>query len=337
MYSTHSTRSGVGLDGLFQWGDHVCHFFRSADVLGEILVPFFKAGLERNESCVWITGHPYGKERALSEMRAAVSDFDRRTNCGQIRIFGQDEWYAKQKLMSTTDKVRCWLSQKDEAVGLGYAGLRASGNSSFLDKGAWDDFLKYEQAVNEAFKDQRIIGLCSYPMEGCSAHSVLNVTHCHKHSLAKRDGQWDLIEVRRHDSGAFQALAGQGHTVQRVIEDQLAIFIEAFPERIALQGNHVQLSGAEATKLGILLNELVTNAAKHGALSSVQGELDVQWHLVGNGTRSLRIKWTESGMASLTIPDSIGTGTALIAGLVHNWVRSFYTTGVVSTFDLSLA
>ena len=239
--------------------------------------------------------------------------------------------------MSTTDKVRCWLSQKDEAVGLGYAGLRASRNSSFLDKDAWEDFLNYEQAVNEAFEDQRMIGLCSYPMEGCSAHAVLNVTRCHKHSLVKRDGHWDLIEGRRHDRGAFQALAGQGHTVRRVIEDQLAIFIEAFPERTALQGDHIQLSGSEATKLGILLNELVTNAAKHGALSSVQGKLDVQWCLVANGTRGLRIKWTESGVAILTIPDSIGTGTKLIACLVHNWVRCFYTTGMVSTFDLSLA
>jgi MEDS: MEthanogen/methylotroph, DcmR Sensory domain len=101
MYSSHTTRSGVGLDEPFRWGDHVCHFFRSADDLGEILVPDFKAGLERNEVCVWVTGHPYGRDRAVSEMRAAMSDFDRRTAADQIQIFTQDEWYAKQELMST--------------------------------------------------------------------------------------------------------------------------------------------------------------------------------------------------------------------------------------------
>jgi hypothetical protein len=38
MYSAQSTRRGVGLDGLFQRGDHVCHFYHSADDLGEVLV-----------------------------------------------------------------------------------------------------------------------------------------------------------------------------------------------------------------------------------------------------------------------------------------------------------
>ena len=343
MYSSHTTRSRVGLDQLFRWGDHVCHFFRSADDLGEILVPYFKAGLERQQFCLWVTAHPYGKDRAVSELRTALSDFDRRTAAGQMQIFSEDEWYAKLAALSTAEKIQGWLSQKDEAVALGYAGLRGSGNASFLDEGTWDDFLVYERAVNEAFKDQRIIVLCSYPLDGCSADAVLDVTHCHRHGLAKRHGHWDLIEVRRHGRETqavghdpFATSDSQAEDLRRLVEDQLAMFIGAYPERIMLKGGHVQLSGSQATKLGILFNELVANAARYGALSSTQGKLAVQWHVVVNGSRRLHIKWTESGMCGLTIPDKVGFGTRLIASAVENCVRIFDPTGMACTFELDL-
>jgi anti-sigma regulatory factor (Ser/Thr protein kinase) len=343
LYSSHATRSGVGLDGLFRWGNHVCHFYRSADDLGEVLVPYFKAGLERNDRCLWVTANPYGRDRATSEMRVAVPDFDRRTAAGQLQIFGGDEWYAKLALLTTAEKVQCWLSQKEEAVALGYAGLRGSGNVSFLGEDSWDDFLLYERAVNEGFKDQRIIGLCSYPMDECSAAAALDVTHCHGHGLAKRHGHWDLIEVRRHgrDASAVEhdplaTSVRQGAELRQVIEDQLAIFIGAFPERISLNGGRVQLSEPQATKLAILISELATNAARYGALSSTQGELSVHWRIVANGSRRLHITWTESGMSSLTIPDKFGLGTQLLAGAVENCVRVFDTTGMVCTFELDL-
>ncbi len=334
MYSSHATRSGVGLDALFQWGDHLCHFFGSSDDLGEILVPYFKIGLERDEFCIWVTSSPYGNDRAVSEMRAAMPDFDRRTAAGQIQIFGEDEWYAKHAVQSTAEKVRSWLSQTEAAVASGYAGVRGSGNTSFLDESTWDDFLVYERAINEAFKDQRIIGLCSYPMDGCSAAAVVDVTHCHRLGLAKRHGHWDLIEVVRH--GREISALGQGQEVQRVIEDQLAILIGAYPERITLKGGHVHLSGSQAAKLGILISEFAANAARYGALSSIQGKLAVQWRVVINGSRLLHIQWTESGMSSLTIPDKIGRGTQLLVGAVQNCLRVFDNAGMECTFELDL-
>jgi len=345
MYTSQSTRSGVDLPGLFQWGDHVCHFYRSADDLGEVLVPYFKAGLERDERCLWVTAHPYGNDRAVSEMRTALADFDRRIAAGQIQIFGQDEWYAKLAAQSTAEKLQSWSSQMDVAMTLGYTGLRVSGNTSFLDENSWDDFLHYERAFDEAFKDQRVVGLCSYPVKQCSANAALEVTYCHRHGLAKRHGRWDLIEVQRHDhrtpTAGNDLCAAAAHydgaELREVIEDQLAIFIGAFPDRIALQGVPVHLSRSQMTPLAILISELTTNAARHGALSSTEGQLVIQWRLLINGSRRLHIRWTESGMSRLAIPKKIGEGTQVIARLVENWIRVFVPTGMECTFDVDLA
>jgi hypothetical protein len=341
MYSSQSTRRSLGVDGLFQRGDHVCHFYHSADELCEVLVPYFKAGLERNERCFWVTAHPYGKDRAASEMRVAMSDFDRRTAAGQIQIVDQDEWYGKLGALSTAEKVQCWLSQKEEALALGYAGLRGSGNTSFLDEGSWDDFLIYERAVDDAFRDRRILALCSYPISLCSADAMLDVTRCHGHGLARRDGHWDLIEVRSHDrepSAAehdpYATSAWQGVELRQVIEDQLALLIGAYPDRISLNGGHVHLSPSHTAKLAVLFSELATNAAKYGALSSTQAKIDVEWLVVVNGSGRLHIKWTERGMSGLTIPDKIGRGTRLLAATVQNCARVFHTAGMECTFEL---
>ena len=296
MYSSQSIRSG-GLDSLFQRGDHACHFYQSADELGEVLVPYFKAGLENNERCLWVTAHPYGNDRAASEMRVAMPDFDRRTAAGQIQIVDQDEWYTKLAALSTAEKVQCWLSQKEEALAQGYAGLRGSGNTSFLDEGSWDDFLVYERAVDDAFRDRRVLALCSYPINMCSGLAMLDVTRSHRHGLAKRHGHWNSMEVRSHgrevpvvEHDPHAISAWQGVELRQVIEDQLAMLIGAYPERISLDGGYVQLSPSQTAKLAVLFSELAANAARYGALSSTQGKLNGVSSSMARGT------FTSSGL-----------------------------------------
>lgn len=342
MFSYRSTRNGVGLAGLLQPGDHACYFFRAGDEIGEVLVPYFKAGLERNEQCVWLTGHLYGRDRAVSEMRAAVADFDRRVSAGQISILDHAEWYATLDGMSVAEKVRGWAQQRDGAVAAGYAGLRASGNASFVDARIWDEFLACERASNAIFPGQPVAVLCGYGFDRCSAKGVVDVLHCHGLGLARRHGRWDLLEVRSHDSvevvghAHHAPSAGRREELRGILEDQLAMFIGACPERIALAGTRVDLSEPQATKLAILLSELATNAAKYGALASQQGRLAVQWHVVANGSRKLHIAWTESGAVNLAVPETVGSGTQLMAGLVESCTRFFSPTGMACELELRL-
>jgi hypothetical protein len=48
--------SGLRTVPHLQWGSHLAHFFGSGDELRDVLVPYFKAGLENNERCLWVTG-----------------------------------------------------------------------------------------------------------------------------------------------------------------------------------------------------------------------------------------------------------------------------------------
>jgi len=51
-----TVKMGSDFIGHVPWGSHVCQFYRTKEDLTDILVPYFKVGLENNEFCMWITG-----------------------------------------------------------------------------------------------------------------------------------------------------------------------------------------------------------------------------------------------------------------------------------------
>lgn len=56
--------SGIPAIGSIPWGSHFCQFYETADDLADTLVPYFKAGLDANEQCMWVTSSPFGSEDA---------------------------------------------------------------------------------------------------------------------------------------------------------------------------------------------------------------------------------------------------------------------------------
>jgi PAS domain S-box-containing protein len=81
-----------------------------------------------------------------------------------------------------------------------------------------------------------------------------------------------------------------------------------------VQGPTVMLAAAATQAVAMVLHELVTNAAKYGALSSPSGRVSVQWE-TPEGT--LSIAWCETGgpPVAAAAPQS-GYGTSLIRDLI---------------------
>jgi hypothetical protein len=84
--------SGIDIIGDVPWGTHFCQFYQTKEDLMDILVPYFKAGLENNEFCMWVTSKPLGVEEAKKAMRVAVPDIDIYLEKGQIEIISYPDW-----------------------------------------------------------------------------------------------------------------------------------------------------------------------------------------------------------------------------------------------------
>lgn len=51
-------KTGIDIIGDARWGTHFCQFYQTKEDLIDILVPYFKAGLQNNEFCIWVTSEP---------------------------------------------------------------------------------------------------------------------------------------------------------------------------------------------------------------------------------------------------------------------------------------
>jgi two-component sensor histidine kinase len=87
--------------------------------------------------------------------------------------------------------------------------------------------------------------------------------------------------------------------------------------KIRTEGPAVWLRPTTAVTISLILHELATNAAKHGAFRSPGGEAAFRWRIADDGEgRRLEAHWSESGGPLVSEPARIGFGTRLIKRLV---------------------
>ena len=63
--------SGINIIGDMPWGTHFCQFCETREDLMDILVPYFKAGLENNEFCIWVISQQDVEEAKKALKKAA--------------------------------------------------------------------------------------------------------------------------------------------------------------------------------------------------------------------------------------------------------------------------
>ena len=191
-------KTGIDILGDCPWGTHFCQFYNSQDDLIDILVPYFKAGLENNEFCLWVTSEPLGVEDAKKAMRSAVPNFDRYLRKKQIEIVPYTEWYLKDSTFDFKKVLNSWVEKLNHALAKGYDGMRVTGNTAWLEKRDWKRFTDYEEEINNVIGKFRMMAICTYSLDKCTAFEVMDVVKNHQFTLIKRDGKWETIESFEH-------------------------------------------------------------------------------------------------------------------------------------------
>lgn len=197
MSESTSSRAPSGLSccSHLHWGAHFCHLYETRDDLLDTLVPFFAEGLANNEQCLWVTSDPLDVSAATAALAARVPNLAELLDLGQIQIVDHSAWHTRASHLDSDSLIAAWIEAEQAAIAAGYAGLRATGNVTFLrSREAWRDFERYESKVTEAFAGRRLIGLCSYQVGMTNGADVLDVVRNHEFAIAHRNGTWELIE-----------------------------------------------------------------------------------------------------------------------------------------------
>ncbi len=188
-------KSGIALIGDIPWGSHFCQFYLTKKDLMSILVPYFKAGLENNEFCVWVTSDFFTTEEALKAMKNGMPNFDEYLKKKQIEIFPHTDWYLKGGSFDLKRTLQMWMEKHDEALSRGFAGMRVSGTPYWIDnKKDWDDFAAYEAEINNVIGGTKLLVLCSYSLKKCGVPEIMDVVKNHEFALAMSQGEWQVMK-----------------------------------------------------------------------------------------------------------------------------------------------
>ncbi|MBL7134083.1 MAG: MEDS domain-containing protein, partial [Phycisphaerae bacterium] len=192
--ATGLRKTGIDVLGDARWGTHFCQFYQTREDLLDILVPYFRAGLENNEFCMWVTSAPLGKDEATKALGSVVPNLDGYLRTGQIEILPHSEWYLKDGAFDAQRILNGWVDKLNGALAAGFEGLRLTGNTHWLEEADWDTFADYEQQINDVIGKYRMLAICSYALDRCGAAEILDVVSSHQFALIRRAGKWEIVE-----------------------------------------------------------------------------------------------------------------------------------------------
>jgi PAS domain S-box-containing protein len=89
--------------------------------------------------------------------------------------------------------------------------------------------------------------------------------------------------------------------------------------RVSAEGPAVAMEPARAGAMAMVLQELITNSGKHGALSAPTGRVATRWEAEPDG--SIALWWEESGGPPASAPSARGAGLRLVEGFVRGDLR----------------
>ena len=219
-------KTGIDIIGDVPWGTHLCQFYETREDLVDILVPYFKAGLENNEFCMWITSEPLKVEDAKATLKKVVKNLDNFIKKGQIEILDYSQWYTKSGRFEAERVLQGWVVKEEQAVKRGFDGLRLTGNTFWLEKKDWRAFADYEVTVDGIIGQHRMLAICTYSLDKCGASEVIDVVSNHEYALIKRGGKWEIIESAERKRA--------GEALQRS-ESKYKTLVENLPQKIFLK------------------------------------------------------------------------------------------------------
>ena len=131
--------------------------------------------------------------------------------------------------------------------------------------------------------------------------------------------------LKRAIEGRIQALANVhslfvksrwiGAELSAVAKQELTPYIQKNKSRVSIEGPEVLLEPNSAQAIAVTLHELATNAAKYGALSASEGQIEVKWSHAADGR--LILLWTETGGPPVKTPTHRGFGGRVIEGMIE--------------------
>jgi len=178
-------KTGLDILGEVPWGFHFAVAYKNISNIGDILVPYFRAGLENKELCIMITSDIFTGEDFEEAMRGNIPNFDKYRQKGRMEVIPFDKWYLQEGKFSKSKVIKNTESRLKTLKDSGLEGLRIFGEANWVKNIQFSQFISYEKSVSKLIRNKPIIALCGYCLKNFSAYEALNVVGAHKSLIVK--------------------------------------------------------------------------------------------------------------------------------------------------------
>jgi PAS domain S-box-containing protein len=238
--------------------------------------------------------------------------------------------------MAAVDEIRAGLAE-DRVITVELLNYRKDGSAFWNElhiSPIHDDQgrLRYHFASQMDVTDRRQ----AQALERVEHRLLKEVDHRAKNVLALVQG---IVRLSRSDDPAAYAQAVQGRVASLArahgllasgswhdvdLETIVRAEMEPFGRRmIELDGGPVPIPPVQVQPLALVLNEMFSNAATHGALARPGGRVRISW--VTSETDVVTIDWVESGGPPVHSDPETGFGWRMATGIVRSQLRGAVT------------
>ena len=190
--------TGLEAVGEVPWGTHFSIFYETKKDLLEIVVPFFKAGLQANEFCLWIVANSelLTVNEAKAILHEAVPDLDRLLKNGNIEIVPYYKWFLTGRAVNVRKAIARFRQKVSEAANRGFSGTRLTGSPAWMRNNLRArSFREFEQKFDGQLTREQMIAACTFPLRLSGAEDILNVARTHQFAVTVRKGAWKRVEI----------------------------------------------------------------------------------------------------------------------------------------------
>lgn len=187
-------QSGIEPIGYIPWGTHFSQLYENKEDLIDILVPYFKAGLENNEFCLWVTSNLITRKDIENAMNGSMPNFKDYLKSGQIEIMPYYNFFLEEDSLNVNNLINKGISIHDKELQKGYCGLRVSTDLSHIERKYWKSLIEYEKELNNHIVNYRMIFLCTYSFKNCEAEDIIDIMQSHQSVLIRKDKRWTVVE-----------------------------------------------------------------------------------------------------------------------------------------------
>jgi len=103
----------------------------------------------------------------------------------------------------------------------------------------------------------------------------------------------------------------KGASLRQIVEDEVSPYVSGGRLSVSSEVD-MALAPRDAVNFALVVHELATNAAKHGAWSNDSGRVEISWAREFSESANLHFLWRESGGPPVANPERKGFGTTIV-------------------------